>query len=799
MFEYILLVILLIVCLSMHYALNDLREKVFRLRQSMEERFAGTPQSDAEPARPKPAPAPRTAAATPPEATVATAAPTPEKRPADLTAAESSVLRENPAGPATTPEPPTTSQPNATAVRPAVPPHPADATVRSSRPTAPATAAPTGKRPRKNLEKYIGTQLFAAIGIGVLILGVGFFIQYAINNDWLDETMRTVLGFVCGGVLLGLAASLRNRYRSFSSVLAGGAFAVFYVTVAIAYHYYALFPQSVTFGLLVLVTVFTAAIAAGYDRRELAVVALTGGFAAPFLASSGQGSHIMLFLYLAILDCGMSALAFRKKWWELPVVTFAATWFVLYLFVRHAFPGPTADGTAPDSVLARDLFLFAVLFYLLFASATAAVLRAQNSRFYRILAATTALNHFVFLRFGLLFLGAMAPDRSLDGIVPLAIAAVNAGTLLAVRRRLREAPGFERLLLSLAVLFLTLAAPLQFGAQHSLLCWAAEIVLLLWFYARTRQPVYEVAAALLCPAALVMTGALWFRADSSGIFAGSGFLTALCVVAAFAYAAWFTDRKRAIFARARLLRHPFGNVSLMLAAGLLCYGTFVAEFVRHLTGDLLIQAWLLCTLTVAAALLGALRRPLPIAGHSWIFIVGGTLAVCAFLLLSAPDTAQPLSVMLSWISTVVTALMLAGIAFDFYRHVSDERHRRAFLVWLNMAAACVWIAALCHLLSQLGVHRSFSTGFSLALTTAAALQTGLGMYRRQKTLRLFALAGFAVVLVKLLVHDLWQWPTLGRVVIFIALGIILLSLSFLYQRLRPVLFKNDEPLPEEKK
>ena len=261
MFEYILLVILLIVCLSMHYALNDLREKVFRLRQSMEERFADTPQSGAEPARPKPAPAPRT-----------TAVPVPEKRPADLTAAQPSVLRENPAGPAATPDSPATSPPDATtAVRPAVP-HAADAAARSSRPTAPTTAAQTGKGPKKNLEKYIGTHLFAAIGIGVLILGVGFFIQYAINNDWLDETMRTVLGFVCGFVLLGLAACLRNRYRSFGSILAGGAFAVFYVTTAIAYHYYALFPQPVAFGLRGHGPGRTPAHAAGGARREQAPV-----------------------------------------------------------------------------------------------------------------------------------------------------------------------------------------------------------------------------------------------------------------------------------------------------------------------------------------------------------------------------------------------------------------------------------------------------------------------------------------------------------------------------------------------
>ena len=220
--------------------------------------------------------------------------------------------------------------------------------------------------------------------------------------------------------------------------------------------------------------------------------------------------------------------------------------------------------------MARDLFLFAALFYLIFTASAAAVLRARNSRFRWILAGTVALNNFFFLRFGLLFLHTMAPLRNLDGLVPLAIAAVNTGALLAVRSRLAEAPGLKRLLLSLAVLFLTLAAPLQFGAERSLLCWAAEIVLLLWFYARTRQPVYEIAAGLLALPAFNMACSLWFRircGAEPAIFRSSEFLTSLCMAAAFVYAAWFTGRKREIFVRARLLRYPVGNVCLILAAG----------------------------------------------------------------------------------------------------------------------------------------------------------------------------------------------------------------------------------------
>ena len=51
---------------------------------------------------------------------------------------------------------------------------------------------------------------------------------------------------------------------------------------------------------------------------------------------------------------------------------------------------------------------------------------------------------------------------------------------------------------------------------------------------------------------------------------------------------------------------------------------------------------------------------------------------------------------------------------------------------------------------------------------------------------------FGIVLLKLVFDDLWAMPTTGKIIVFIILGLILLILSFLYQKLKDVLFKNDE-------
>lgn len=84
---------------------------------------------------------------------------------------------------------------------------------------------------RRNIERLVGENLFSKIGILVLIIGVCFFVKYAIDRDWINEVARTSLGMVAGFGLWGVAYKLRDNYRNFSSMLAGGGFAICFASV----------------------------------------------------------------------------------------------------------------------------------------------------------------------------------------------------------------------------------------------------------------------------------------------------------------------------------------------------------------------------------------------------------------------------------------------------------------------------------------------------------------------------------------------------------------------------------------
>ena len=82
----------------------------------------------------------------------------------------------------------------------------AEATLQETSPEAPLEIPSVSKRKQVNYEKFIGENLFGKIGILVFVIGVGFFVKYAIDKDWINETLRTVLGFLTGSALLVVAA-----------------------------------------------------------------------------------------------------------------------------------------------------------------------------------------------------------------------------------------------------------------------------------------------------------------------------------------------------------------------------------------------------------------------------------------------------------------------------------------------------------------------------------------------------------------------------------------------------------------
>ena len=90
------------------------------------------------------------------------------------------------------------------------------------------------KKRNPDLEKFIGENLINKIGILILVLGVSYFVKFAIDKNWINEPARVGIGILVGSLVLFIAHKLRKKYAPFSSVLVAGAIAIFYFTIFIA-------------------------------------------------------------------------------------------------------------------------------------------------------------------------------------------------------------------------------------------------------------------------------------------------------------------------------------------------------------------------------------------------------------------------------------------------------------------------------------------------------------------------------------------------------------------------------------
>jgi hypothetical protein len=107
---------------------------------------------------------------------------------------------------------------------------------------------------------------------------------------------------------------------------------------------------------------------------------------------------------------------------------------------------------------------------------------------------------------------------------------------------------------------------------------------------------------------------------------------------------------------------------------------------------------------------------------------------------------------------------------------------------LGVFAHLTGLALLTSEVYSQGIIREWHTGTSLAVTlswTVYAVGTLLaGIYYRAATVRILALALFALTTAKVFLFDVWQLSTVIRTFAFVALGASLLLVSFLYRRYR---------------
>ncbi|HEX2933302.1 MAG TPA: DUF2339 domain-containing protein, partial [Candidatus Binatia bacterium] len=260
-------------------------------------------------------------------------------------------------------------------------------------------------------------------------------------------------------------------------------------------------------------------------------MAVTGGFLAPLLASTGRGSHVMLFSFYALLNFGILLIAWFKAWRSLNLIGFAFTFIIGLVWGSRFYRAELFGSTEPFLVL---FFLFYVAIAVLFALRQEASIK---SRVDGALVFGTPL-----IAFGL----QIALVKNLEYGAAYSALALSFFYLLLAKALFARGGANVRLLveafIALGVVFGTLAIPLALDGRWTAAVWALEGAAIVWMGVRQ-----EKIAARVFGIFLQFAAGFAFSLDAPGTreawpVLNSFYLGCVLIGVAGLFSAWYLKR-----------------------------------------------------------------------------------------------------------------------------------------------------------------------------------------------------------------------------------------------------------------
>ncbi len=700
----------------------------------------------------------------------------------------------------------------------------------------PATAA---VRQSSGIEEFVGKNLLSLIGIIITIIGVGIGAKYAIDRDLISPATRILLGYAFAGVLLAVAFWLKSKYLNFSAVLLSGALAMMYFLTFFAYSFYGLIPQTAAFGLMLFFTAFTVFAAINFNRQVIAHIGLVGAYAVPFLLSDNSGRVGVLFAYMTIINFGILAISIVKFWKSLFYSSFIFTWLiyaVLFVFSYRA-----------DSPFAL-WFGFAVAFFLTFYTTFLVYKLRAKEAFSQEIVCLVLVNSFVFYGFGYAILDSPNAYNLYLGLFTVANAFLNAVVAFIIHQYNLGDRKNVYLAVALAATFATIAVPVQFDGNWVTLVWTAEAALMFWFGRTKKMAVYEnLSYPLMILASLSLLDDWLHAFDHQLILTpifNRNFLTSILFAVAFAFITFVNrdqlyrpareDAAKLIgyFAPTLFLvvlynafRVEIDNYVYILAENSAVQvpdlvsgsGTIVRrdEDLNYFNAVWQINYSMLFLTVLSFANLKKFKNATlgltNLALNSLVLLV--FLSVSLYLIgeLQAGFRAQidadiflrgAMYNLIRYISYGFTATLLCA-SFQlvkqkfFDEFIAESSLKIAFDFVFYVALLWILSSELINLMNIFGFNDSYKLGLSILWGIYSVTLIVVGIVTRKSHLRIGAIALFAVTLVKLFFYDIADLDTISKTVIFLTLGILLLIISFLYNKYKDLIFDTKDANAEQ--
>lgn len=694
-------------------------------------------------------------------------------------------------------------------------------------------SSPQVNKPNKtksDIEKFIGENLINKIGIAITIIGVSIGAKYSIEHDLISPLTRIILGYLVAIGLLSFGIKLKKKYEDFSAVLVSGSIAIMYFITYAAYSFYGLFPQIFAFSLMLIFTVFTVVAALNYNNVIIAQIGLVGAYAVPFLISDGSGKIGVFFSYIAIINIGILIISFKKYWKSLYYSSFGLTWLIFVFWYALVY-----QKNEHFNLALTFLSIFFLTFYLTFLSYK--LLQKEKFELHNIILLLG--NSFIFYGIGYSILGNHEIGKQLLGLFTLFNAIIHFIISAIIYKRKLADKNLFYLVSGLVLVFITIAIPVQLDGNWVTLLWVGEAALLFWIGRSKNIPIYEKLSYPLMILALFSIIQDW--ATLYGRYyperpelrltplLNVNFLSSLLFIGAFGFINFINlskDYTSELIPQKRL----FKIMSLAIPTILIftVYYAFRMEIMNYWNqlftdSALIIKSdnhenyywnydyekfkiiWIINYSLLFVSILSFINIKKIRNQHLGIInLVLNTLIIIVFLtqglyaLSELRDTylAQTLSeyyqrnffnIGIRYLSYMFVFLTL----FSCYKYIRQDfikqNFKMAFDLLLHVSILWIVSSELINLLDIGNSSQSYKLGLSILWGIYSFLIIALGIWKKKIHLRIGAITLFGVTLVKLFFYDISHLETIAKTIVFVSLGILLLIISFLYNKYKHII------------
>ena len=654
---------------------------------------------------------------------------------------------------------------------------------------------------RIDWEQVLGRNWFAIIGGIAVVLGIGFFLKLAFDNNWINDIGRIALGVVVGIGFLGVGEyAQRSVPRWAQAVTASGA-AILYLTIYAAFGLYGLMSPTAAFLLLAVVVTVAVLLALRYESLVIALLGLVGAFISPVLLGPDLPDERLALVYILIVDVGILAISAFRNWRWLTLVGLAGSYGIFaYWMLEVSGFNPVFAQIALTGIFltfAAATPLFHILWRRL-PKATDLSLMSVNAIAYFALTTVILWDDY----------------EGWFGLIAFSLTALYGLIALAAFKRSGAPARIGVFATGIATVFLTMAFPLQFSGYSVAVAWAAQGAMMVWmsFYlGRWQTRAFGIAVLALAVFHLVLFD-IWIEPEGYTPVLNGRFPTMVVAIAAFYAAGIIYWRNRNSDGQFNIER--WAMPAMLGIANLLTLALLSLELVNFRESDRLSWAgvfglgdrlefesgthlvltllWAAYGTVVVAA--GMLRRYEP-ARWGGLAVLG--LSVWKLLTYDIFLDMDPLTFMpllnMRFLTFALVLGLLSVLAFRFRRDESILMEREAYifpalLIAANVVALCMLSQEVFYYFDSLEerLGSDYFSAMHLSLTVLWAVYSmgaiSAGIAAQSGRVRLAGMGLLAIPVVKLFVYDVFLLDLAYRVTAFITLGCMLLGMGLVYQR-----------------